>query len=636
MGVRGLQTFLEQYCPSACYWVKIAELAAKYKEETGKEPVIAVDAQSCYGLWCKGLDWVIGFEIQEFLHRLRMFVESFTKVGVKIVFFFGGLTVEKKRASWIGRRRRNLRDIYDVVGILEKGTLTKDLPERYASLPPTMGIFTSMFLKYILGCEVYMTIEECDEEIIEYVHKNDCFAIFAQDSDFLASDIKCAVLSSKNFNMGTMTTLLYEREVLAKILRIRTDQLPLLAVLAGNDLIDFEILKGFHCSICGIKFENNVKFDMLMPAIGRYINKLPDQPIDELLKTISIDVFGDESALGLIKACYNSYLVQETPKITNPATKWSRVLQIARFRHRNVLTPAAIWGVLSNQVFELAVTFEDLRRANNNRVRANSFIPSATVTRLLRQKMYGILLYEYEHLADVEIKEWCGENEDSYLQPVIVKPVEPTVHHPGLLQLWSDNNSDRHIQMKWKLFLSSISPNITSVNEWTALTEDLVAISAALFYLFEQEFFSGFEMNAAMATVATFSLYSRERLETLYYGPHNSRATHISVAVIRTFSMVIMLMAACGYPVPLSGDLVFIKFEAKLFQIKYKDMKQRKTVEEMCENDERCIAVFNQMRKALSRATRKSKRNTNRKPQPSENDQKQTEDQAQTAESKEA
>ncbi|KAL6957866.1 hypothetical protein U1Q18_045915 [Sarracenia purpurea var. burkii] len=95
MGVRGLQTFLEQYCPTACYSVKIAELAKKYKNETGKDAVIVIDAQSCYSLWCKGLDWVIGFEIQEFLHRLRSFVESFKKIGVKIVFFFGGLTVEK-------------------------------------------------------------------------------------------------------------------------------------------------------------------------------------------------------------------------------------------------------------------------------------------------------------------------------------------------------------------------------------------------------------------------------------------------------------------------------------------------------------------------------------------------------------
>lgn len=95
-----------------------------------------------------------------------------------------------------------------------------------------------------------MTIEECDEEIVEYVHKNECMAIFAQDSDFIVSEIKCKVLSSKNFNESSMTTLLYDREVLAKILRIKTEQLPLLGILAGNDLIEHEILKVSTMTCC--------------------------------------------------------------------------------------------------------------------------------------------------------------------------------------------------------------------------------------------------------------------------------------------------------------------------------------------------------------------------------------------------
>ena len=59
-------------------------------------------------------------------------------------------------------------------------------------------------------------------------------------------------------------------------------------------------------------------------------------------------------------------------------------------------------------------------------MRPNSFLPSATVTRLLRQRMYGILLHEYEFLSGVQVKEWCGENIDSYQKPVLVKPVEPS------------------------------------------------------------------------------------------------------------------------------------------------------------------------------------------------------------------
>ncbi len=31
MGVRGLQTYLEQYCPEACYTVDLAKLAKDYQ-----------------------------------------------------------------------------------------------------------------------------------------------------------------------------------------------------------------------------------------------------------------------------------------------------------------------------------------------------------------------------------------------------------------------------------------------------------------------------------------------------------------------------------------------------------------------------------------------------------------------------
>lgn len=104
---------------------------------------------------------MIGFEIQEFLYRLRMFVQAFKNIGVKIVFFFGGLTVPKKRATWIARRMKNLRDVFAVFDFLDKGNLSKHIPERYSSLPPTMGLFTSLLLKYVLNCEVRIDFDIC-------------------------------------------------------------------------------------------------------------------------------------------------------------------------------------------------------------------------------------------------------------------------------------------------------------------------------------------------------------------------------------------------------------------------------------------------------------------------------------------
>lgn len=94
-----------------------------------------------------------------------------------------------------------------------------------------------------LCSQVYLTVNECDEEIIEYAQKNDSFAILSQDTDFIISDLNAVALSVKNLNINAMTTVLYDRVKLAKRLNIEVCQLPLLAILAGNDMVPFESLK---------------------------------------------------------------------------------------------------------------------------------------------------------------------------------------------------------------------------------------------------------------------------------------------------------------------------------------------------------------------------------------------------------
>lgn len=69
--------------------------------------------------------------------------------------------------------------------------------------------------------------------------------------------------------------------------------------------------------------------------------------------------------------------------------------------------------------------------------------------------------------------------------------IADSIQHPGLLELWSDNNSERLNNIKWKLFLSSISSNIVDfhLKDWKLLTEDVVGVTAALYYLFVRVYF---------------------------------------------------------------------------------------------------------------------------------------------------
>lgn len=99
---------------------------------------------------------------------------------------------------------------------------------------------------------------------------------------------------------------------------------------------------------------------------------------------------------------------------------WSRVLDVAQERLQNVLLPVSAWGVLSKQVYESSICLEDFRDINDDN-KDTKEQPSATVTRALRQRLYGILLYEIRDWQPT-VTEWCGENEESYQEPVTVEP----------------------------------------------------------------------------------------------------------------------------------------------------------------------------------------------------------------------
>lgn len=87
------------------------------------------------------------------------------------------------------------------------------------------------------------SIKECDEEIARYALRKRCFAILAQDSDYVIYNSSAYYLSIKHFDLEKMTTLCYNRYNLSSDLRIHVDKLPLLASLVGNDIVLYESLR---------------------------------------------------------------------------------------------------------------------------------------------------------------------------------------------------------------------------------------------------------------------------------------------------------------------------------------------------------------------------------------------------------
>lgn len=113
-----------------------------------------VDAPSCYSLWCQGLDWTIGLQVQEIIARLRSFVAAFNNMGADLVFFVGGLTPLKKRPTWLRRRIEGMNQMMAVYDLLYADQTYENIPKELNSIPPNMGNFVAFVLKHVLDCKV--------------------------------------------------------------------------------------------------------------------------------------------------------------------------------------------------------------------------------------------------------------------------------------------------------------------------------------------------------------------------------------------------------------------------------------------------------------------------------------------------
>ncbi|KAK7605281.1 hypothetical protein V9T40_007139 [Parthenolecanium corni] len=602
MGVRGLKTYLERHCPKACYEVNISQLVSDHENQTGNRAEIVVDAHSCFSLWYQYLDWTIGLEVQKLINNLRSFVASFENIDVDLVFFIGGLTPEKKRSTWLRRRRANMHKMMNVSGMLKSGRSYNTIPEEWDYIPPNMTNFVAFVLKHVLNCTVHFTVDECDEEIIQYVEENDCLAIFSLDTDFIVSNVDCYVLSAHDFDSSQMTTTLYDRNELCEYLNIEKEHLPLLAILAGNDYIHFETLREFHIEKCNFpsNYTSHIPYKTLFSSLADYINTLPsfhDTCSDELMETVCWDVFEDDEKKEEMKQAYNSYFPKSRSVFLRQRSIWSRVLSVAEPRFRQVLLPVSAWGVLSRQVYECSPCLEDLRFITDENEDPEKR-PSATITRPLRQRLYGILLFEIRH-SNPLVTEWCGENKESYEEPVIVHPQYIRAHHPGLRALWDTNRSATQYRHKWILFLKGISSNrpINNIGTWMdLLPSDLIVSTAACYYLYMEEDFMGIEeLRTVLATLALYPSFDCDYLDAVYDGRCNQRAIQISVVFSRTFSLVFSLLASCGYPEPLTEETAHIKLEPKLFQDLYKKVGNQPGYDRLyghCECKERYELMF--------------------------------------------
>ncbi|XP_063242330.1 uncharacterized protein LOC134542196 isoform X2 [Bacillus rossius redtenbacheri] len=307
MGVRGLQSYMEKSCPEGCHKVVIKDLIEIYRRETGREPVIVVDANSCLRHLYGKLDWVQGGQLTQYVEKGRHLVRQFERLGARLVMFFDGATVARKRATWVERRLRSLEDVYRVFDALEPAGDPAAVPDRLFQLPPELAQMSRGLFKLLCGCEVRNSIKECDEEIVEYAQRHGCFAILGQDTDYVIYGGAQYYLSMLHLDVDAMTTYNYSRWALARHLRISPDHLPMLASLIGNDLISTTDLKEFHQRLSGSYSPN---LHMVIEKVAGFVRTLPTgPPMMASVPGVAHSVFGDQRWAPQLETSVRSYHV---------------------------------------------------------------------------------------------------------------------------------------------------------------------------------------------------------------------------------------------------------------------------------------------------------------------------------------
>lgn len=308
MGIKGLQSFVQNSCTRACTIVSLKTLASRHKSTHPElTPTIVVDAMCCLRTWYTPNDWIHGGQWKEYLSSLEYFIAAFEKAGIKLVFVFDGVIEQKKRAEWAKRRLRDNIEIQKIFNFLKsKG---QQPGRNMFFIPSGIATFTRFALK-ALNQQIICSQVEGDYEVAAYALQHNCLGILAEDTDYIIFNT-VPYFSINKLRLDNLATLMYSREVLCEELGIHISALPLFACLLGNDVIPENLMSGFHRK-CTASYhsktnEGNRRANVIR-AVASFIARIQHKPdgIEEVRKMLP-----PEFDTALLQKGIESYILPE-------------------------------------------------------------------------------------------------------------------------------------------------------------------------------------------------------------------------------------------------------------------------------------------------------------------------------------
>ncbi|KAG5684497.1 hypothetical protein PVAND_013727 [Polypedilum vanderplanki] len=314
MGVRQLQTYIQNYVPNGYIDISLIDECKKYFRINNVRPIIVIDLMGLVSMVNNEYEILCG---GRFNHYKDFYENLFKKISLyaELVFFEDGPVCSQKMKTWFKRQNEGYEKCLRILEDVYQQYPLKLIPSRHRDIPP---IFTHLsiieFLSKKYGTLILTITKECDAEIARYACLNPrVIAVLADDSDFLIFTGNWKYLSIKQLDHNTLITKEYNRRALREHLQLNDTQLVILSSLNGNDVIQYEDTLIFHKSLIGNeKFKNcSVRF----PALAKFINHCLPENFDELLPALAKTIFQNTNAVYLkkIEESLNFYNTNFTP-----------------------------------------------------------------------------------------------------------------------------------------------------------------------------------------------------------------------------------------------------------------------------------------------------------------------------------
>ncbi|XP_044527866.1 constitutive coactivator of peroxisome proliferator-activated receptor gamma isoform X1 [Gracilinanus agilis] len=613
MGVKGLQGFVGNACPSVCTVVNLKEMAEKYQiHHPGCTPVIVVDAMCCLKHWYTPKSWVCGGQWQEYLAILQDFIKAFNTAGIKLVFFFDGVVEQNKRHEWVKRRLRNNKEISRIFQFIKTH---RQQPSRdMFFIPSGLATFTHFALKS-LGQETVCSLREADYEVASYGLQNNCLGILGEDTDYLIYNT-CPYFSINKLCLDRLVTVMFSRENLCHSLGLSITDLPLLACILGNDTVPEGMLENFRQKcLSGYPFakQNNDKRTNTILAVADYISRVLHsqqgmKDLEEMLplgrnKTLfcrgilSYLLPGQQSPWLLEISSLETSDKQEVTMCSDP-----EILQVAKEQHVRAES-YLVYNILSSGEIECSNTLED---------EFDTELPGqALIYRPARQRIYSLLLGDNKDACSSHpiIKEWFVYFGNQLRHPELVQPIKLDIPGgtPSLRTLWLSQEAGVQSQ-RYDTFLACFHLRIER-EELQTLDNSLAALCCLLIYLLGQvDAFSLEDINAFIAQTLCLQGKSASQLSDLQLTHVDSRAVQLGSLFIRGLTTLILANIACGFPFRMDDLMAWKMFDGKLFQQKYQQSHRGCSMEELLEGNKCWLTEFQNLKSLICKACMKNSR----------------------------